>query len=390
MFRFFTAGESHGQALTAWVSGLPLGVPVDIDFINRELRRRQAGYGRGGRMKIETDRVEILSGVRHGKTIGSPVTLLIKNKDWTNWEDSLPVEDKPVPEEKQRPVTQPRPGHADLAGALKYNLKNARTILERASARETAARVAAGAVAQQFLQHFGVEVLSHVVALGDVRLERNATWEEIVSACKETDAPFRCADKSLEEKMKALVDRATEERDSLGGIFEVVAHNTPPGLGSHTQWDEKLDGQLAQAVLSVQAVKAVEMGNGVKGATSFGSDVHDEIGYDAATKRFTRPTNHAGGLEGGITNGEDVVVRGYLKPISTLRQPLASVDLETKEPVKAAYERSDICVVPAAGVIGEAMVALTLTRASLEKFGGDSLDETLRNFHAYKDQLASF
>ena len=390
MFRFFTAGESHGQALTAWVSGLPLGVPVDIDFINRELQRRQAGYGRGGRMKIETDRIEILSGVRHGKTIGSPVTLLIENKDWTNWEDSLPVEDKPVPEEKQRPVTQPRPGHADLAGALKYNLKNARYILERASARETAARVAAGAVAKQFLQHFGIEILSHVVALGDVRLERNAQWEEIVSACKETNAPFRCADKSLEEKMKTLVDRATKERDSLGGIFEVVAHDTPPGLGSHTQWDEKLDGQLAQAVLSIQAVKAVEMGNGVKGATSFGSEVHDEIGYDAAAKRFTRPTNHAGGLEGGITNGEDVIVRGYLKPISTLRRPLASVDLETKEAVQAAYERSDVCVVPAAGVIGEAMVALTLTRAVREKFGGDTLEEALRNFHAYQQQLESF
>ncbi len=390
MFRFFTAGESHGQALTAWVSGLPLGVPVDIDFINRELQRRQAGYGRGGRMKIENDSVEILSGVRHGKTIGSPITLLIENKDWANWEDSLPVEDNPVSEEKQRPVTQPRPGHADLAGVLKYNLKNARYLLERASARETAARVAAGAVAKQFLQHFGIEILSHVVALGDVRLERNAQWEEIVSACKETDAPFRCADKSLEEKMKALVDRATEERDSLGGIFEVVAHNTPPGLGSHAQWDEKLDGQLAQAVLSIQAVKAVEIGNGVKGATSFGSEVHDEIGYDAAAKRFTRPTNHAGGLEGGITNGEDVVVRGYLKPISTLRRPLASVDLETKEAVQAAYERSDVCVVPAAGIIGEAMVALTLTRAVREKFGGDTLEEALRNFHAYQQQLRDF
>jgi chorismate synthase len=390
MFRFYTAGESHGQALTAWVSGLPLGVPVDVDFINRELQRRQAGYGRGGRMKIENDRVEIISGVRNGKTIGSPVTLLIENKDWTNWEDSLPVEDKPVPEEKQRPVTQPRPGHADLAGALKYNLKNARSILERASARETTARVAAGAVSKQFLRHFGLEVLSHVVALGDVRLERKAAWEEIVATCEDTGAPFRCADKSLEEKMEALVDRATEERDSLGGIFEVVAHNTPPGLGSHAQWDEKLDGQLAQAVLSIQAVKAVEIGNGVEGATSFGSGVHDEIGYDDAARRFTRPTNHAGGLEGGITNGEDVIVRGYLKPISTLRRPLASVDLETKEEVKAAYERSDVCVVPAAGVIGEAMVALTLTRAVREKFGGDTLEEALRNFHAYQQQLQDF
>jgi len=390
MFRFFTAGESHGQALTAWVSGLPLGVPVTAESINRELRRRQAGYGRGGRMKIESDTAELLSGVRHGKTIGSPVSLLIENKDWSNWEDSLPVEDTPVPEEKQRAVTQPRPGHADLAGALKFNLKDARPVLERASARETAARVAAGAVAKQFLKQLGIEVLSHVVAIGNVSLDRRATWEEIGAACKDPDAPFRCVDKNIEAGMKALVDTATENRDSVGGVFEVVAHNVPPGLGWHAQWDEKLDAQLAQAMMSIQAVKAVEIGDGVRSAASFGSAVHDEIGYDRERKRFTRPTNHAGGLEGGITNGEDVVVRGYLKPISTLRQPLASVDLETKEPVKAAYERSDICVVPAAGVIGEAMVALTLTRAALEKFGGDSLDETLRNFQAYKDQLASF
>jgi len=233
-------------------------------------------------------------------------------------------------------------------------------------------------------------VLSHVVALGAERLDHAASWKEIAAACEDLDAPFRCVDKNLEAEMKTLVDKATEERDSLGGIFEVVAHNVPPGLGTHAQWDEKLDGQLAQAVLSIQAVKAVEIGDGVTGATSFGSDVHDEIGYDKEEKCFTRPTNHAGGLEGGITNGEDVVVRGYLKPISTLRRPLASVDLETKEEVKAAYERSDVCVVPAAGVIGEAMVALTLTRAVLEKFGGDTLEEILRNFHAFQKQLKEF
>ena len=390
MFRFLTAGESHGQALTAWVSGLPLGIPITKEFIDRELRRRQAGYGRGGRMKIEKDAVEILSGVRHGKTSGSPIALLIENKDWANWEDSLPVEDTPGPEDKQRAVTQPRPGHADLAGALKFNLKNARPVLERASARETAARVAAGAVAKQFLKQLDIEVLSTVVALGDTRLDRPALWKEIAAACEDLDAPFRCVDEELETEMKALVDKATEDRDSVGGVFEVVAHNVPPGLGSHAQWDEKLDAQFAQAVMSIQAVKAVEIGDAVHSAASFGSTVHDEIGYDSERKRFTRPTNHAGGLEGGITNGEDVVIRGYLKPISTLRQPLASVDLETKEEVKAAYERSDICVVPAAGVIGEAMVALTLTRAALEKFGGDSLDETLRNFHAYRDQLDTF
>ena len=390
MFRFYTAGESHGQALTAWVAGLPLGVPVEIDLINRELRRRQAGYGRGGRMKIERDQVQVLSGVRHGKTIGSPIALLIENKDWPNWEDSLPIEDKPVPEEKQRPVTQPRPGHADLAGALKFNLKNARYVLERASARETTARVAAGAIAKQFLRHFDIEVLSHVTAVGQARLGRRAGWEEVATACQTLDADFRCVDKELEAKMKRVVDRATEERDSLGGIFEVVAHNVPPGLGSHAQWDEKLDAQLAQAVLSIQAVKAVEIGDGVIAATSFGSEVHDEIDYDAERRRFTRPTNHAGGLEGGITNGEDVIVRGYLKPISTLRRPLRSVDLESKEPVKAAYERSDICVAPAAGVIGEAMVALTLTRAVREKFGGDTLEETLRNFQAFQQQLRNY
>ncbi len=390
MLRFQTAGESHGQCLTAWVSGLPLGVPVDVAFINNQLRRRQAGYGRGGRMKIERDQVQILSGVRHGQTIGAPITLQIENKDWSHWEDALPVEADPLLVEKQRRLTQPRPGHADLAGALKFNLKDARYILERASARETAARVAAGAVAKLFLRPFGIEVLSHTLAIGSVQLERNARWEEIVAACEDTEAEIRCVDNTPGAKMKALIDRAIAERDSLGGVFEVVAHNVPPGLGSHAHWDEKLDGRLAQAVMSIQAVKAVEIGTGVTNAGAFGSAVHDEIGYDATTRRFTRPTNHAGGLEGGITNGEDVVVRGYLKPISTLRRPLRSVDLATKETVQAAYERSDVCVVPAAGVIGEAMVALVLAGAVREKFGGDTLAEARRNFHAYQQQLKDF
>ncbi|MEE8201730.1 MAG: chorismate synthase [Candidatus Acidoferrales bacterium] len=390
MLRFQTAGESHGQCLTAWVSGLPLGVPVELDFINRELRRRQAGYGRGGRMKIERDQVQILSGVRHGQTIGAPITLQIENKDWAHWEDSLPVEDRPVVESKQRPVTRPRPGHADLAGALKFNLHDARTILERASARETAARVAAGALAKLFLRGFGLEVLSHTLAIGNVRLERPVSWEEIVAACQETEAEIRCVDMELGQAMKKLIEHAIAERDSLGGVFEVVAHNVPPGLGSHTHWDEKLDARLARAVMSIQAVKAVEIGSGVGNAAAFGSQVHDEIGYDAAARRFTRSSNHAGGLEGGISNGEDVIVRGYLKPISTLRRPLKSVDLKTKKTQEAAYERSDVCVVPAAGVIGEAMVALVLAAAVREKFGGDTLEEARRNFQAYQQQLKDF
>ena len=390
MLRFFTAGESHGQALLAWVSGLPAGLPVDFDFINRELHRRQLGYGRGGRQKIEKDRVEALAGVRHGQTIGAPIALRIENRDWPNWEKALPVEDVAGAEEAQRPLTAPRPGHADLAGALKFNLHDARYVLERASARETAARVAAGAFAKLLLREFGSEVASHVIAVGKVRLERAAAWEEIQAVCANLESPLRCIDAATEGRMKAEVDQVLRAGDSVGGIFEVVAHDVTPGLGSHTQWDEKLDGRLARAVMSIQAVKAVEIGSGVANATSYGSEVQDEIRYDASRKRFVRPTNRAGGLEGGITNGEDVVVRGYLKPISTLRRPLETADLATKQPVKAAYERSDVCVVPAAGVAGEAMVAVVLAEAFLQKFGGDSLVETRRNFEGYQRQLAAF
>ena len=390
MLRFFTAGESHGQALLAWVSGLPAGLPVDFDFINRELHRRQLGYGRGGRQKIEKDRVEALAGVRHGQTIGAPIALRIENRDWPNWEKALPVEDVAGAEEAQRPLTAPRPGHADLAGALKFNLHDARYVLERASARETAARVAAGAFAKLLLREFGSEVASHVIAVGKVRLERAAAWEEIQAVCANLESPLRCIDAATEGRMKAEVDQVLRAGDSVGGIFEVVAHDVTPGLGSHTQWDEKLDGRLARAVMSIQAVKAVEIGGGVANATSYGSEVQDEIRYDASRKRFVRPTNRAGGLEGGITNGEDVVVRGYLKPISTLRRPLETADLATKQPVKAAYERSDVCVVPAAGVAGEAMVAVVLAEAFLQKFGGDSLVETRRNFEGYQRQLAAF
>jgi len=390
MLRFVTSGESHGQALVAWISGLPCDLPVDLEFINGELHRRQLGYGRGGRQKIEKDRVEALAGIRHGHTIGAPIALRIENRDWPNWEKALPVEDVAGAEEAQRPLTAPRPGHADLAGALKFNLHDARYVLERASARETAARVAAGALAKLLLRPFGTEVLSHVIAVGKVRLERAATWEEIRAVCANLESPLRCVDAAAEARMKSEVDQMLRAGDSVGGIFEVVAHHVVPGLGSHTQWDEKLDGRLARAVMSIQAVKGVEIGNGVASATSYGSEVQDAIRYDAARKRFLRPTNRAGGLEGGITNGEDVVVRGYLKPISTLRRPLETADLKTKEQVKAAYERSDICVVPAAGVAGEAMVALALAEAFLQKFGGDSLDETRRNFEGYQRQLDSF
>ncbi len=390
MLRFETAGESHGQCLVATLTGLPAGVPVSIAAVNRELWRRQQGYGRGGRMKIETDEVGIVSGVRHSRTIGSPIALLIRNKDWQNWTEALPVEDIEGAEGKKKPVTRPRPGHADLAGCIKYDFHDARYILERASARETAARVAAGAIAKAFLGEFGIQVLSHVVAVGPVKLGRSAAWDEIVALAARTEVLLGCVDPDVEQQMKAAVDEAYRTGDTLGGVFEVVARGVPPGLGSHGSWDARLDGRLAQAVVSIQAVKGVEVGSAAEAAASPGSMVQDTIHYDREQARFTRGSNRAGGIEGGITNGEDVVVRGYLKPISTLRRPLESVDLATREPALAAYERSDVCVVPAAGVIGEAMVALVLAQAMLEKFGGDSLGETRRNFDGYIQQVRSF
>jgi chorismate synthase len=390
MFRFVTAGESHGQALVAWVSGLPAGIPVDLDFIGRELHRRQLGYGRGGRQRIEKDQADFLAGVRHGKTIGAPIALRIENRDWKNWEKAMPVEDSEGADDAQRRLTAPRPGHADLAGAQKFNLHDARYVLERASARETAARVAAGALGKSLLREFGITILSHTVAVGHVMLERAASWEDIVAICENLESPLRCIDPATEARMKAEVDHVLRAGDSVGGIFEVVARGVPPGLGTHVQWDEKLDAKLAQAVMSIQAVKAVEIGTGVGNSRSFGSEVQDEIRYDATRKRFDRSSNRAGGLEGGITNGQDIVVRGYLKPISTLRRALLTADLNSKEAVKAAYERSDVCVVPAGGVAGEAMVAATLTGAFLEKFGGDSLDEVRRNFDGYQRQLDNF
>ena len=390
MLRFVTAGESHGQALVAWISGLPAGVPIDLDFVGRELRRRQLGYGRGGRQGIEKDQANFLSGVRHGKTIGAPIAVVIENRDWKNWEKALPVEDTEGAEDAQRRLTAPRPGHADLPGGQKFNFHDARYILERASARETAARVAAGSLAKLLLREFGISVLSHTIAVGHARLEREATWDEIQAICGNLDSPLRCVDPAAEAKMKAEVDYVQLNGDSVGGVFEVVARGLPPGLGSHVQWDEKLDARLARAVMSIQAVKAVELGTGVANAGVYGTEAQDEIRYDASRKRFDRSSNRAGGLEGGITNGQDVVIRGYLKPISTLRRPLLTADMNTKEAVKAAYERSDVCVVPAGGVVGESMVALELAGAFLEKFGGDSLDETRRNFDGYQKQLDNF
>jgi chorismate synthase len=392
MLRFSTAGESHGEALVALLSGVPAGLAVDLEFVNHELWRRQQGYGRGGRMRIERDQAHILSGVRHGKTIGSPIAMLLANNDWKNWNEALPVEQGDPAKHKR--VASPRPGHADLAGAVKYNFSEARYVLERASARESAARVAAGAVAKLLLRELGIDVLSHVIAVGSARLERPVAWTEISELAAKEEILLGCADPESEAQMKEQVDLALRTGDSVGGIFEVVAHRVPPGLGTYANWDERLDAQLAAAVMSLQAVKAVELGDAVKAASSLGSTVHDEIGYERDGGEpftgFTRRSNHAGGLEGGVSNGEEIRVRGYLKPISTLRRPLGSVDFASREPVKAAYERSDVCVVPAAGVAAEAMVALTLARAALEKFGGDSILELRRNFEGYCQQLRNF
>ncbi len=389
MFRFTTAGESHGRALVAIVEGLPAGMPVDVDLINHELQRRQWGYGRGGRMKIEEDRAEILSGVRYGLTLGSPLALMIQNKDWANWTDVMAVESRDLLPEKSRRLSRPRPGHADLAGGLKFAARDLRDVLERASARETAARVACGALAKQLLAIFAFEIRSHVIQLGGIPAEPlEVSWKKI-SAIPE-DAPLRCADKKAQERMIKLIDKKREAGDTLGGIFEVVARAVIPGLGSHTAWDLKLDGRLAQAVMSIPAVKAVAIGAGAQASSLPGSEVHDEIGYNKDTKEFIRATNRAGGLEGGVTNGEEVRVRGHLKPLSTLRRALRSVDIDTKEEEPAGFERSDITAVPAAGVIGEAMVALVLASAMREKFGGDSLGEMKRNFEGYREQLRGY
>ena len=389
MFHFTTAGESHGRALVAIVEGLPAGMPLSVEQINHELKRRQWGYGRGGRMKIEQDAVEILSGVRHGLTLGSPLAMIINNKDWENWSDVMAAEPRELPAEKARTLTRPRPGHADLSGGQKFGARDLRNVLERASARETTSRVACGAIAKQLLATFGAEVRSHVIQLGGIpEKPLGLTFNQI--AAIPDDSPLRCADTAVQQQMIVAIDEKREAGDTLGGIFEVVARGIIPGLGSHTAWDLKLDGQLAQAVMSIPAVKAVAIGAGSEASSLPGSEVHDEIAYNNETKDFIRETNRAGGLEGGVTNGEEIRIRGHMKPLSTLRKPLRSVDIATKQEQLAAFERSDITAVPAAGVIGEAMVALVLAAAMREKFGGDSLGEMQRNFEGYREQLRGY
>lgn len=390
--RFLTAGESHGPQLTVIVDGLPAGLEVDEEFIAGDLRRRQGGYGRGGRMQIEEDRARISGGVRHGLTMGGPVSLAVENKDFVNWSMAMSPAPPPAgtaPEDLRR-VTNPRPGHADLAGALKHDLKDIRNVLERASARETAARVTAGALARVLLQSMDIRVLSHTVAVGEAAIpaERKIIWEEIEVI--PPDSPLRCVDLAVEAAMMAEIDAARRDKDSLGGAFQVVAHGVPPGLGSCRQWDTRLEGRLAMAVMSIHAVKGVEVGQGIAASTRRGSRVHDEIHYDADRRRFRRKTNSAGGIEGGMTNGEEVRVTGYMKPLSTLPRPLHTVDVETKEEASAVVERTDTCAITAAGVIGEAMVMLVLADAFLEKFGGDSIAEVRRNYAMYMAQVREY
>jgi len=394
MLRFLTAGESHGKGLVAIVDGVPAGLAIDLDAITTELRRRQTGYGRGRRMVIESDRAEPLSGVRHGVTSGGPIALLIPNKDWENWQRTMYVEpqmpagasgvDRP-------PVTRPRPGHADLAGFVKYGHDDMRNVLERASARETAARVAVGAIARQLLAAVGADIVSHVVAIGRAAIADPSTISFEQARRIPADAPLHCADPAVEQQMIAEIDRARDAGDTMGGSFEVIAHAVPAGLGSYVQWDRKLDGRLAQAMMSIPAIKAVGIGMGPAVAYVPGSRVHDEIvpGGAAAPIGVRRPTNNAGGLEGGVTNGEDVRVTGYMKPISTLMSPLRSVDLATMTASPAAVERSDVCAVPAAAVVGEAMVAFVLADALIEKFGGDSIEELVGNWNTYRDRTAA-
>ena len=397
MLRFLTAGESHGKALVTILEGVPAGLSVDFDRVTAELRRRQQGYGRGHRMTIESDRAEVLSGIRQGVTTGAPIALLIPNKDWENWQWTMrpeAVEGTESEGTRRPPLSRPRPGHADLAGAVKYGHTDIRDVLERASARETAARVAAGAIARQLLQHFGVEVASHVTAIGSVQRtdDAGASFDRIQSI--PLDSPLRSVEPSVEPLMMAEIDRARDAGDTVGGTFEVVAHGVPPGLGSYVQWDRKLDGKLAQALMSIPAIKAVGIGMGAGVSARPGSRVHDEIvrgdevpGHRDSPTGLMRPTNNAGGLEGGVTNGEDVRISGYMKPISTLMKPLRSVDLTTMTGAPATVERSDVCAVPAAAVVGEAMVCLVLADAFLDKFGGDSMKEIEDNFAATDKRL---
>jgi chorismate synthase len=384
--RFLTAGESHGKGLSVILEGFPAGLPISADEIDLELGRRQRGYGRGGRMLIEKDRVEIISGIRNGKTLGSPITLFVKNKDYENWEKIMTPDFSS--ENIGNPLQRPRPGHADLPGGIKYNHRDLRNILERASARETTVRVAAGAIAKKFLKIFGILVQSHVQQLGPFFLKNKISKYDNLNK-KADKSPIRMLEKKIEKKAIALIDEAKLKGDTLGGVFEVVITGVPIGLGSHVQWDKKIDGRLAQSLLSLQAVKGVEIGEGFKNAGLFGSEVHDEIAYDKS-KGFHHFSNRAGGIEGGMSNGEPIVVRVAKKPISTLRKPLRSVDIETKREIRAAYERSDICAVPAASVIGEALCAWVISDAFLEKIGGDFLEEVLGRYKMYLKHVSEY
>lgn len=404
--RFLTAGESHGRSLIGILEGIPSGLSIIAEDIDRDLKRRQTGYGRGARMKIESDHASIFSGVRWGKTIGSPLTLHIENKDWKNWIKGMSFD---VADELSIPsVTKPRPGHADLAGAIKYDQRDLRNVLERSSARETAIRVALGAIAKMFLAEFGISIGSYVIQIGKIRLQRtkhvqNLEKELLFLFAKAEKSPVRCPDKDISRKMVELIDKMKREGNSLGGIFEVFATGVPLGLGSYIQWDKKLDAKLAKALMSIQAIKGVEIGLGFEIAKHPGSEIMDEIFYRAesiarragsnegqAAGSFYRKSNNAGGVEGGITNGMPIIIRAAMKPIPTLKRPLRSVDIMTKEPIEAAYERSDVCAVPAAGVIGEAMVALTIADLFLEKFGGDSMTEAKRNYDSYIDYIKNW
>lgn len=398
MLRFLTAGESHGPALTVIIDGVPAGLPLSADVIARDLARRQLGYGRGRRMAIERDRAEILSGVRHGQTIGSPITLQITNRDWTNWQHSMavapPADD--LPGARRAAVTRPRPGHADLAGGLKFDRADMRDVLERASARETAARVAAGAVARALLAELGVKIASHVTNIGGVDAPNAAQVSFADADSIAWDDDLHCADGSAADAMRAAIDAAKAAGDTLGGTFEVIAHGVPVGLGSYTHWDTKLDGRLAQAMMSIHAIKAVAIGEGFDAGHRPGSAVHDEIvlsstngGESGTLPGLARPTNRAGGLEGGVTTGEDLRVSAVMKPISTLMKPLRSVDLATMAESPATIERSDVCAVPAAAVVGEAMVALVLADAMLTKFGGDTMPDLSAALAAYQQRVAS-
>jgi len=398
MLRYFTAGESHGPCLTAIIDGVPAGFPIDVKKINHDLWRRQQGYGRGGRMLIEKDEVQIRSGIRWGETLGSPVALGIENRDWKNWTKKMSA--SPEDRDEALAVTKPRPGHADLTGVLKYRHSDIRNILERASARDTVSRTAVGSFCKQLLAPFGIKVMGYIRSIGKVEARNEGlTYEEIFA--RSDESPVRVADKEAEDKMIALIEDCKKKGDTLGGIFEVVALGLPPGLGSHAQWDDKLDGRLARALMSIQAIKGVEIGLGFEMARRRGSEVHDEIFFDPdkmvseGTPRivptgFYRGSNNSGGTEGGMSNGAPLVVRVAMKPISTLMSPLQSVDLRSKRPADASVERSDVCSAPAAAVVGEAVVAFELAVAFLEKFGGDSLHEITRNYEGYLGQIKNF